>query len=195
MICLQVNHLGLSGGIKGGGGGGDGSGVLSNLALKQQQQQQQGVGNLEAMEGLLPPPPPPINGDNLPPSEQQQQQQQQQRKAKPPPPPQWKCQTSTQTIPITYKNDNYCDCIDGTDEPLTSACSNILHNNKKGGAIGGSGSGSGSYGMKFICGRGGGKIFPSRVDDGVCDCCDGSDERLSGFICADKCGLLRGGVI
>ena len=36
------------------------------------------------------------------------------------------------------------------------------------------------------------KLFPSRVGDGVCDCCDGADEWQSthhnGADCADKCG-------
>ncbi|XP_050085307.1 uncharacterized protein LOC126571087 isoform X2 [Anopheles aquasalis] len=63
-------------------------------------------------------------------------------------------------------NDDYCDCQeDGSDEPSTSACAN----------------------GRFYCrfqkrhrtGRGRDRSIPSGwVNDGVCDCCDGSDEWL-----------------
>ena len=61
-------------------------------------------------------------------------------------------------IPISQFNDNYCDCFyTGLDEPGTSACSK----------------------SKFYCDQP--LVEPewvpgSFVDDGVCDCCDGSDE-------------------
>lgn len=32
-------------------------------------------------------------------------------------PPKWKCLNSSQEIPLSAVNDNYCDCEDGTDEP------------------------------------------------------------------------------
>ncbi|CAM9357852.1 unnamed protein product [Ectocarpus sp. 13 AM-2016] len=55
-------------------------------------------------------------------------------------------------------NDNFCDCPhDGSDEPGTSACSNGV----------------------FECANRGHRsvrLPSSRVGDGVCDCCDGSDE-------------------
>jgi len=74
------------------------------------------------------------------------------------------------SIPIAYVNDDYCDCLDGTDEPGTSACVN----------------------GKFYCANKGHKpeILPaSRVKDGICDCCDGSDEHYSSS-CPNNCKEL-----
>ena len=57
------------------------------------------------------------------------------------------------------RDDGFCDCGDGSDEPGTSAC-------------------SGADSATFTCAD---RLLPltvpsSRVEDGVCDCCDGSDE-------------------
>lgn len=57
------------------------------------------------------------------------------------------------------KNDDYCDCADGSDEPDTAACSNLLVRR----------------GM-FRCKDNSRTIFASRVGDGITDCDDGSDE-------------------
>jgi len=57
-------------------------------------------------------------------------------------------------------NDDYCDCSDGSDEPMTSACSHLLVRKET-----------------FPCGDGSGLvIYASRVGDGIQDCPDGSDE-------------------
>ena len=60
------------------------------------------------------------------------------------------------TIPITWVNDDYCDCKDGSDEIGTSACESefYCHND----------------GMPL-------RIPSAWVDDGKQDCCDGSDEK------------------
>lgn len=58
------------------------------------------------------------------------------------------------------ENDDYCDCADGSDEPSTAACSQILVNK-----------------ASFHCLDGNGAVHSSRVGDGVKDCSDGSDEK------------------
>jgi hypothetical protein len=70
-------------------------------------------------------------------------------------------------------NDEYCDCaLDGSDEPRTAACSGL------------------ALGARFRCENEG--LSPvdvplSRVGDGVCDCCDGSDEPASSGCGASRC--------
>lgn len=72
----------------------------------------------------------------------------------------FKCITSMEKIEYSQINDDYCDCLDGSDEPGTNACPN----------------------GRFVCSyqekyKNYPMVLPSnRVNDGVCDCCDGSDE-------------------
>jgi hypothetical protein len=86
------------------------------------------------------------------------------------------------TLFITYSftntnecilNDNFCDC--GDDEPLTSACSSYSIKIPKFNCID----------KKYIEQS----IFTSRVNDGICDCCDGSDEDIS-IGCINQCDII-----
>ena len=71
------------------------------------------------------------------------------------------CHSSHQVIPASQLNDNYCDCDDGSDEPLTNACPDSQFHCRFGHVID----------HPTV------KAIPSsRVNDGICDCCDGSDE-------------------
>jgi hypothetical protein len=86
------------------------------------------------------------------------------------------CGGQIQRIPLSFVNDDYCDCEDGSDEPKTAACSN----------------------GQFLCLNTNYKsvsIFSSLVDDGVCDCCDGSDEYSGKVNCEDTCAILADAVM
>jgi len=70
------------------------------------------------------------------------------------------CDNGSKKISISLVNDAFCDCLDGSDEPGTSACNNGV----------------------FYCINSGYKLLSitsSRVDDQICDCCDGSDEGFN----------------
>ncbi|PIA47650.1 hypothetical protein AQUCO_01400339v1 [Aquilegia coerulea] len=79
-----------------------------------------------------------------------------------------KCKDGSKKFTKAQLNDDFCDCLDGTDEPGTSACP----------------------GGKFYCRNAGHApltIFSSRVNDGICDCCDGSDEYDGRTNCTNTC--------
>lgn len=86
-----------------------------------------------------------------------------------------KCPSSGKALRPEMINDNRCDCPDdGFDEPGTAAC-------EKG---------------RFYCKNAKTlEIYiPSfKVNDGVCDCCDGSDEYLDNFgiKCENTCATLQ----
>ncbi|EDS35320.1 conserved hypothetical protein [Culex quinquefasciatus] len=87
----------------------------------------------------------------------------------------FRCLSSTRHVSWARINDDYCDCPeDGSDEPGTGACDR------------------GRFYCRFqkrhATGRGGYTSVPSGwANDGVCDCCDGSDEWLSGADCRNTC--------
>ncbi|XP_021887156.1 glucosidase 2 subunit beta-like isoform X1 [Carica papaya] len=85
-----------------------------------------------------------------------------------------KCRDGSKSFTRDRLNDNYCDCVDGTDEPGTAACP----------------------GGKFYCRNAGSVpnfIFSSRVNDDFCDCCDGSDEYENRIRCPNTC--IMGGTV
>ncbi|CRK94494.1 CLUMA_CG008000, isoform A [Clunio marinus] len=76
----------------------------------------------------------------------------------------FKCLTGNEEISWDKLNDNYCDCIDGSDETFTNACPNGKFYCKKQ--------------IRHKTGRGQDVWVPSsRINDGICDCkLDCSDE-------------------
>ncbi|KAH8292537.1 hypothetical protein KR054_011590 [Drosophila jambulina] len=87
----------------------------------------------------------------------------------------FRCLDGTKEIPFDHLNDNYCDCEgDGSDEPSTNACS--------------AGRFYCRYQKRHITGRGlDVYVASSRINDHVCDCCDGSDEWTTGAKCPNNC--------
>jgi hypothetical protein len=85
----------------------------------------------------------------------------------------FRCLDNSTVIPMSRFNDNYRDCADASDEPGTSAGPRA----------------------PFYCRNAG--YIPSEiprwsVGDGICDCCDGSDEKArSHSLCTPQCHQLE----
>jgi hypothetical protein len=87
------------------------------------------------------------------------------------------CGGEDKRISDAFVNDGYCDCeVEGTDEPATGACgtASFRCENRPHAPL---------------------HIPASRVNDGVCDCCDGSDEFQGHTQCPQvrciSCARLR----
>eukprot|EP01061_Rhynchopus_euleeides_P004440 TRINITY_DN13698_c0_g1_i1.p1 TRINITY_DN13698_c0_g1~~TRINITY_DN13698_c0_g1_i1.p1 ORF type:complete len:652 (+),score=255.22 TRINITY_DN13698_c0_g1_i1:45-2000(+) len=82
------------------------------------------------------------------------------------------CTDGSATISWGEVNNNYCDCSDGSDEPGTSACSDLTPR------------------LTFWCenkGHKGEYIAQTYINDGICDCCDGTDEYGTDAACVNNC--------
>ena len=90
------------------------------------------------------------------------------------------CRNGKGKMPIGFFNDHYCDCPDGSDEPGTSACLNgrFTCPNRFAGPTRSLPSLSPSL-----------SVSSSKVNDGFCDCCDGSDEWAHPTLCTNTCAF------
>ncbi|XP_069579890.1 glucosidase 2 subunit beta-like isoform X2 [Brachyistius frenatus] len=94
------------------------------------------------------------------------------------------CIDGSKMIPFEQVNDDYCDCEDGSDEPGTKPT--YVH------VCFTSGTSACPRG-RFYCTNLGFRphyVPSSRVNDGICDCCDASDEYNSHARCQNTCWNL-----
>lgn len=94
----------------------------------------------------------------------------------------------SKTIPYSAVNDDYCDCVDGSDEPGRWACRVSLPPSLTFYFLGT----SACPNSFFYCSNEGhipAYIKSFAVNDGVCDeaCCDGSDENGGLITCPNRC--------
>lgn len=95
------------------------------------------------------------------------------------------CLDGSKSIKLSRLNDDFCDCADGSDEPGTAACTFPASGSLKTDLIA-------RDTFRFQCTNAGfenlnQQFFHSRINDGVCDCCDGSDEYLFPGKCPNRC--------
>ncbi len=98
----------------------------------------------------------------------------------------FQCNYKKNEISIQFVNDDYCDCHDCSDEPgiiainystLSHPCIRHILTPYIANSVGTSAAGNDIN--RFVCINKGYRLIEipkSRVDDGICDCCDGSDE-------------------
>jgi len=67
------------------------------------------------------------------------------------------CLDGLKKLSLRDFNDDFCDCVDGSDEPGTNACNN----------------------GRFYCSVEEKFIHSTYVNDGICDCCNGEDEWMN----------------
>lgn len=101
------------------------------------------------------------------------------------------CLDGSALLWLSSVNDDYCDCTDGSDERGTAACA---HSDEEHSfqaptfeclSMDRSGGGAGAARASVA------RIPVSMVDDGVCDCCDGSDEASEIVTCKNTCTTIR----
>lgn len=100
----------------------------------------------------------------------------------------------SEVLPDIYVNDGYCDCANGADEYATSACSGLGTWSGVGGHPQSSDDNDDSDRSLFVCSVEGTVLQSSKLNDSICDCCDGSDEIVDNASgshdCPDTCGVL-----
>lgn len=107
----------------------------------------------------------------------------------------WTRSNALQTISPDKINDGYCDCpLDGLDEVDTGACAGSMDGMWAGIPPSSSSGDENVVEKLFVCPQQPSlHIPPSRINDGICDCCDGADEQSHSQHnnpCPDNCDTI-----